>query len=73
VQDAEDPGAWRQEGTAQTEVLMPCKSKWPTIRKRIEDKGAKIEAKEHPWLTKRQARKVAKDHIRREGLRAYAK
>ena len=34
------------------------------IPKRVLVKAAKEEAKEHPWLTAKEARKVATDHLR---------
>jgi len=42
-------------------------------RVKLEDlkKGAKIEAKEHPWASERMARKIARDHIQREGPGYY--
>ena len=35
------------------------------IPKRVLIKAAKEEAKEHPWLTAKEARKVATDHLSR--------
>jgi Na+-translocating ferredoxin:NAD+ oxidoreductase RnfG subunit len=48
---------------------MTCK--WKAIREKVIAKGAKIEAREHPWATKKQAKKIAADHVKKEGLRAY--
>ena len=46
----------------------------PRYRVRHEDleRGAKIEAKEHPWASERTARRISRDHLEREGPGYYA-
>jgi hypothetical protein len=42
------------------ETIMTTRNRIP---KRVLVKAAKEEAKEHPWLTAKEARKVATDHL----------
>ena len=51
---------------------MPC-NRWKVIRKKVIEKGTRIEKKEHKWASKKVARRIATDHVRKEGLRAYGR
>jgi hypothetical protein len=42
-----------------------------TVHKKDLQKGAKIEAKEHPWASPARARRIARDHLAEKGPGAY--
>ena len=42
-----------------------------TVHTKDLKKGAKMEAKEHPWASPTRARRIARDHLQREGPGYY--